>query len=353
MVDLQLDRRERRGLAHHGYLQRLAVYADEPQHTHLGRGHLQDHGDPHRHASGHQVQLRGLRPCQGHSRLRGVADQRVSRRPARGPARPGVPRGGLLEEHLRHGLLHAAEHRARGRAVAQRAAYHDRLQAWRGGQDHLCPRGQRGLCRPDGAVAEGQPRHHQGGGRGRGPRRVRGGHRRGHLGASLQRPLRALLAGGRAGRGRGHDALHAQGAPLQGCAGGRGVQHRGRHAGHEARHGPASRQHARRRRHDGQQLPHAAAERPPGRRGAAREDARGHGLGSRARGGAGDRVLQQGRGREGHAQSGRRPRDLPAAVQGGHSLQGVQKVEGRRRARLRLGEVRAAAGEASGRQALA
>ena len=70
------------------------------------------------------------------SEVYGTLRRRPRRRAGRG--RPGRPAGGPLrpdlllrrrgEEHLRHRLLHAAEHRHEGRPVQERPAHHPRLQ---------------------------------------------------------------------------------------------------------------------------------------------------------------------------------------------------------------------------------
>ena len=52
-------------------------------------------------------------------------------RPAGGDVRAGVLRAGHGEEHLRHRLLHAAEHRRQAGAVGEQPADHDRLAAGR------------------------------------------------------------------------------------------------------------------------------------------------------------------------------------------------------------------------------
>ena len=59
--------------------------------------------------------------------ISGVADRRHPRRPAGRPGRPGLLRAGRGQEHLRHRLLPADEHRPRAGALGRRPAHHRRL----------------------------------------------------------------------------------------------------------------------------------------------------------------------------------------------------------------------------------
>ena len=143
------------------------------------------------------------------------------------------------EEHLWHGLLHAAQHRCVTRGIAPRPAHHRGLE--KGRRHHPCPGGQRLHRRRRGAVAARQSRPHQVIRRCGGPGRLRSGQRRRVPRARIRRAGRAPLGLRRArhdGRDdQGHDrrAHRARGAggdspPSCRCAGcharGCGATHR-------------------------------------------------------------------------------------------------------------------------------
>ena len=85
------------------------------------------------------------------ARGRRRADRRHRRRPAGGAVRPGLPRARARQEHLRHRLLPAAEHRGAGGGVGQQPADHRRLA--QGRQPDLRARRQRVHRRRRRAVA--------------------------------------------------------------------------------------------------------------------------------------------------------------------------------------------------------
>ena len=109
-------------------------------------------------------------------RLRGGADRRRARahrghrrRPAGGALRAGVPVAGTGEEHLRHRVLPAHEHRRQGRRVAQQPADDRRVAARR--RARLRARRQRVHRRRGRAVAARRPADHPQRRRDRGARR--------------------------------------------------------------------------------------------------------------------------------------------------------------------------------------
>ena len=93
------------------------------------------------------------------ARHRQRADRRHRRRPAGGAVRPDVPQPGHGEEHVRHRLLHADEHRARRRSPSTQQAADDRRVADRR-PDRVRARRQRLHRRRGRAVAARRPRHH-------------------------------------------------------------------------------------------------------------------------------------------------------------------------------------------------
>ena len=98
---------------------------------------------------------------------------------------------GQRQEHLRHRLLPAAQHRARGGRLEKQAADHDRLGTGR--QDHLLPR-RLGVHRRRGrAVAARRAGDHQAIGRRRGAGRSVPRFGRRVLRAGVRRPGRAVL----------------------------------------------------------------------------------------------------------------------------------------------------------------
>ena len=174
---------------------------------------------------------------------------------------------GLGEEHLRHRLLPAAEHRARGGRVEEQPADDRRLAARR--QRRLRARGQRVHRRRGRAMAARRPRAHPLGRRDRGARRVGSRQRRRLPGAGVRRPRRAALGRLRARRDLRPHARQRRRPPRARGAGGDRVpeRRRARRDGEGRRHHAA--RAARRRRRDGQQPADAIPGRPPRRAGRA------------------------------------------------------------------------------------
>ncbi len=144
------------------------------------------------------------------SRLR--HDHRVRRRGAGGgdrgrpagcPVRPGVPRGGTGQEHLRDRKLRAAERRHRGAPGEGGAPDHDRLGRRRRGG--LRARGRDLRHRRRGAMASRRARCDRRRGRDRGPRLVARFERRRLLRAGAHRARVAALGPVRAGDDRRAD----------------------------------------------------------------------------------------------------------------------------------------------------
>ena len=121
------------------------------------------------------------------------------RRPAGRDVRPDLLRARRRQEHVRHRLVPARQHR-RGDRPHRRPAHHRRLQARRR-QGHLRARGlDRGHRRAD-PVAARPAGDHRRGARGRGAGEDRRRQRRRLLRAGVQRPVRPALA---RRRPRGH-----------------------------------------------------------------------------------------------------------------------------------------------------
>ena len=126
-------------------------------------------------------------------RRRERADRGHRRRPAGGALRAGVPRAGTREEHVRHRVLPAHEHRRQGRRVAQQPAHDGRLEARR--RARLRARRQRVHRRRRRAVAARRPADH--------PQRRRDRGARGDGPGQRRRVPRARVRGaGRAALGR-------------------------------------------------------------------------------------------------------------------------------------------------------
>ncbi len=120
-----------------------------------------------------------------------IPDRRRRGRPAGGHVRPGLLRAGQREEHLRHRLLHAAEHGREAGRLAEQAADHHRLGTRR--QDDVLP-GRLGVHRRRGrAVAARWAGSDQSVGRRRSAGRQRARCRRRVLRAGLRRPGCAVL----------------------------------------------------------------------------------------------------------------------------------------------------------------
>ena len=126
-------------------------------------------------------EIRSNSEVYGKGRAAGLPRRRPDRRVAGGPAgghvRPGLLREGHGQEHLRHGQLHAAQHRRGGRPVGERPADDAVLQARRR-QAGVRPRGLDRRHRVAGAVGPGQPGHDQERARDRGPGPLGGRQRR-------------------------------------------------------------------------------------------------------------------------------------------------------------------------------
>mmetsp|Transcript_23603 Transcript_23603/g.67659 ORF Transcript_23603/g.67659 Transcript_23603/m.67659 type:complete len:235 (+) Transcript_23603:556-1260(+) len=226
LAALQPNRRQGRRLAHHRCLECLQVHAHGPQHPHLGRGHLQAAGDSDEDLARDQIEFGGVWQGEGLRQAGRDSNRGCVRRPACRVAGPGVLGGWLFKEHVWHGLLHAVEHRHRGRPLAQRLADDHRFQARQREADVLRPRGLRGVRRAHRTVVAGQYGPHRGRGRDRRPRELRGRQRWRHARAGVQRPLRASLAPGCARRAGRHDPLHEERAHRARGSGIRRLQHR-------------------------------------------------------------------------------------------------------------------------------
>ena len=105
----------RRARAHLRLLQLLAHHALRHRPPALGQRALPRAGRAGADAARAGAQLGGVRPRgPGHQRPGGAggrAHLRQRRRPGRRPAGPGLRAAGGGQEHLRHGLLHAGQHR--------------------------------------------------------------------------------------------------------------------------------------------------------------------------------------------------------------------------------------------------
>ena len=197
--------------ARHRLHQRLAHHALQHPHGRLGRGAAAAARRAARDAARRLSLVACLRHDRAHGAGRADTDRRHRRRPAGGAVRPGLPQGRHGEEHLRHRLLHAAEHRRPGGEVRQRAAQHG------GGAGR--PRGRRARRR-QGVRARRQRLHRRRGGavaarRAEVLRILRRRRKAGRRGARLRRrlprarlhrPGRAALGPARARRDRRPDA---------------------------------------------------------------------------------------------------------------------------------------------------
>ena len=178
--------------------QRLADDADEPGDARLARAEPRPDGDPEVDAAGDPLLQRDLRRGQGHGARRGPGGGHP-RRPAGGDVRPDLLRPGRREEHLRHRLLPARQHR-RGDRPHRQAADHGGGEARPRRAAGLHARGLDRGDRRGGAVAARPDRPDQGGA---GNRKAGGNGRRQRrrlLRPRLLRPLRPLLARRRARR---------------------------------------------------------------------------------------------------------------------------------------------------------
>ena len=157
-------------------------------------------------------EVRSSSEVYGETTLLGARDshRRHRGRPAGGALRPGVHEARHGEEHLRHRLLHADEHRHEADRVEEQSAHHGRLahrrpHRVRARRQHL-HRGRRG------AMAARRARHHSVVGGGGGAGRQVSGHRRRLSGAGLCRTRRAALGSVRARDDRRPDARDDEGA---------------------------------------------------------------------------------------------------------------------------------------------
>ena len=109
----------------HRRVQRVPHDALQHPHRPLGRRAPGPVRRPARGAARGGAVVRRLR--QGAARGRRPADRRHRRRPAGGAVRPGLPLARAGQEHLRHRLLPAAQHRGAGGRVGQQPPDHRRL----------------------------------------------------------------------------------------------------------------------------------------------------------------------------------------------------------------------------------
>ena len=114
--------------APHRRQQRLADDAVQHPHAAVGRRTAASVRHPGEHAARGAVVERGLRHCLDRSRHRERADRGHRRRSAGGALRPDVPAAGHVQEHLRHRLFPAAEHRHDADALQSAT----RSRPWRG-----------------------------------------------------------------------------------------------------------------------------------------------------------------------------------------------------------------------------
>ncbi len=171
-------------------------------------------------------------------RRRDGADRRHRRRPAGGAVRPGLPLARPGQEHLRHRLLHADEHRRPGRRLGQQPADDRRLGSR---QRHSSTRSKAASSSPAPscsgcATAWAHPAPRRGRGAGRGGSRQR----RRLSGAGLRRPRRAALGPVCARRDGRPDPRHDRGAHRPRRAGGDRLPER-RRARRDASATPGSR----------------------------------------------------------------------------------------------------------------
>ena len=196
---LEPDRRQGRRRPRDRRHQRQPDDADEPGDARLARAEPRPDGDPEVDAAGDQVLLGDLRRGEGDGARRRPGG-RDPRRPAGGDVRPDLLRPGRREEHLRHRLLPARQHRRRDRPHRQ-AADHGGGEARTRRAARLHARGLDRGDRGGGAVAARPARDHQERAGSRRAGEVGRRQRRRLLRPRLLRPLRPLLARRRA-RGR-------------------------------------------------------------------------------------------------------------------------------------------------------
>ena len=129
-VHLEPHGRDRRRRARHRRHERQPHDADEPRDPRLGRRAAEHRWRTALDAADDQGLVRGLRRREGRA-PRGHPGRGRPRRPAGRDVRAGRLRHRRREEHLRHGQLHAAQHRHRDGAVEERSAHDRRLEARR------------------------------------------------------------------------------------------------------------------------------------------------------------------------------------------------------------------------------
>ena len=217
-------------------------------------------------------------------------------RPAGRRLRQCLPARGHGQEHLRHGLFPAAEHRRAAQREPEQPAGHRGLG--NAARQKLCPGGQRLRGRGRGSVAARRPGLHSGFvGNGRAGRQ-RAGQRRRLPGARLHGPGRSALGPVRARHPGGPDQRHRARAYRPGGHRGHRSPDPGRHGSHAGGCRSGSQPVARGRRGQPQQYAHAVPGRPHRRgRGTPGGDGN-HGSGGGLPGGSG-RGLLAGRGGNG------------------------------------------------------
>ena len=179
----------------HRLLQRLADDALRHPPARLGRRALRAARD--RPGAAARAAALGARLRHHHRVRRRGPGRGDRRRPAGGAVRPGLPRAGDGEEHLRHRQLRPAQHRRRGPGAARRPADHGRLGRI-GGEVDLRARGRDLRHRRRGAVAARRARDHRRGGGDRGAGRLARLQRRRLLRAGADRARLAALGSLRA-----------------------------------------------------------------------------------------------------------------------------------------------------------
>ncbi len=218
------------------------------------------------------------------------ADRRHPRRSAGGADGPGLLRAGRGEEHLRHRLLPADEHRRDASAIDQRPGHHRCLAARRAKAVLRAGRFHRGHRRA-GAVAARQSRADQIERRYRNAGRLGGRQRRRIFRAGVLRPLCAVVACRCARHDRRTDALCHCRPHRPRRAGGDRVPDARRDRGDAARFRHSHQHAARRRRHGGERAADAVPGGHPERAGAAPAHDRDHRAWCRLCGGTCRRLL--------------------------------------------------------------
>ena len=191
--DLAPDRRQ---AARHRRDQRQPHADVRHPRARLGRRAAADPRRAAADAAGGAGLVRGLRRDRRGAARRRDPDRRHRRRPAGRAVRPGVLHAGHGQEHLRHRLLPADEHRDDADAVGGRPADDDRLEGRRRG--HLRARRRRVHRRRRGAVDARRAARHRQLGRHRAAGDVGARRRRRLPGAGVRRPRRAALGSVRA-----------------------------------------------------------------------------------------------------------------------------------------------------------